>query len=63
MKLTDEGAWEYATAFSAFIDHFLEKGASPDNVKEMLSKMVDAVQYERELLIWLRQEDYFLFLV
>tara|TARA_R110002033_G_scaffold55968_1_gene104817 strand:- start:1 stop:156 length:156 start_codon:yes stop_codon:yes gene_type:complete len=51
MKLTDEGAWEYATAFSAFIDHFLEKGASPDNVKEMLSKMVDAVQYERELLV------------
>ena len=51
MKLTDEGAWEYARTFSEFIDHFLEKGASPDNVKEMLSKMVDAVQYERELLI------------
>ena len=63
MKLTDEGAWEYARTFSEFIDHFLEKGASPKSVKEMLSKMVDSVQYERELLTWLKQEDYFLFLV
>jgi len=50
MKLDNDASWDYASKFSAFIDHFLEKGASPESIKEMLGKMVDAVQDDRKSL-------------
>ena len=50
MKLDNDESWEYAGKFSAFIDHFLGKGASTKAIKQMLSKMVDAVELERKSL-------------